>query len=268
MIRRPPRSTLFPYTTLFRSEAPEEEDLVRRPRAADDELVAALVVEQAGRMREFERGLPGPATGAADEQEPVLVLARHGQRQVELVEELPPGAGGLDAQQARGLAFRRAGEGHVTNLAGVLLAHGRRPPAAGVSSQAVQGSDSTRLFINDGSVLEGQAVLALPLVAGRHPPHAAEGPKARQRLAVPGGHFEYGIVAQAEPGAEPAELGRPLLDEAVEADGRPAGRVLLGEIEPQPVDERPLATVARDLHVGDAAAHVDEAAGRPADDVD
>src|SRR5689334_24391335 len=25
MIRRPPRSTLFPYTTLFRSEAPENE---------------------------------------------------------------------------------------------------------------------------------------------------------------------------------------------------------------------------------------------------
>src|SRR3712207_7977906 len=25
MIRRPPRSTLFPYTTLFRSEAPERE---------------------------------------------------------------------------------------------------------------------------------------------------------------------------------------------------------------------------------------------------
>src|SRR3712207_7464027 len=27
MIRRPPRSTLFPYTTLFRSFAPEEEGL-------------------------------------------------------------------------------------------------------------------------------------------------------------------------------------------------------------------------------------------------
>src|SRR3712207_9415930 len=28
MIRRPPRSTLFPYTTLFRSEAALEEDVV------------------------------------------------------------------------------------------------------------------------------------------------------------------------------------------------------------------------------------------------
>src|SRR3712207_8704080 len=35
MIRRPPRSTLFPYTTLFRSEDPEG---VRRPRLQRDEL--------------------------------------------------------------------------------------------------------------------------------------------------------------------------------------------------------------------------------------
>src|SRR5690348_18466704 len=34
MIRRPPRSTLFPYTTLFRSRR----DLVRRPRVVLDHL--------------------------------------------------------------------------------------------------------------------------------------------------------------------------------------------------------------------------------------
>src|SRR2546426_11159885 len=34
MIRRPPRSTLFPYTTLFRSLAADRER--RLPRAADD----------------------------------------------------------------------------------------------------------------------------------------------------------------------------------------------------------------------------------------
>src|SRR2546425_9373805 len=38
MIRRPPRSTLFPYTTLFRS-------LVGRPRLAD-------VLERGGRLRD------------------------------------------------------------------------------------------------------------------------------------------------------------------------------------------------------------------------
>src|SRR5256885_11991464 len=33
MIRRPPRSTLFPYTTLFRSAAPEElESMLEGPR--------------------------------------------------------------------------------------------------------------------------------------------------------------------------------------------------------------------------------------------
>src|SRR2546427_4010075 len=31
MIRRPPRSTLFPYTTLFRSAVVDENDLVARP---------------------------------------------------------------------------------------------------------------------------------------------------------------------------------------------------------------------------------------------
>src|SRR3712207_8702382 len=31
MIRRPPRSTLFPYTTLFRSEGPERQDYHQEP---------------------------------------------------------------------------------------------------------------------------------------------------------------------------------------------------------------------------------------------
>src|SRR2546422_2236092 len=38
MIRRPPRSTLFPYTTLFRSKEAEE----RRPRAAPERSASAL----------------------------------------------------------------------------------------------------------------------------------------------------------------------------------------------------------------------------------
>src|SRR3712207_8754563 len=33
MIRRPPRSTLFPYTTLFRSRATEDGGLMRRRRS-------------------------------------------------------------------------------------------------------------------------------------------------------------------------------------------------------------------------------------------
>src|SRR5256885_15773370 len=37
MIRRPPRSTLFPYTTLFRSKFETAKDLIPRPLRADSE---------------------------------------------------------------------------------------------------------------------------------------------------------------------------------------------------------------------------------------
>src|SRR3712207_7712552 len=43
MIRRPPRSTLFPYTTLFRSGADEQVDL----RAAEDQALGAAVAQPA-----------------------------------------------------------------------------------------------------------------------------------------------------------------------------------------------------------------------------
>src|SRR5438132_3663447 len=39
MIRRPPRSTLFPYTTLFRSvnDPPSQKELVQQPPSAQDD---------------------------------------------------------------------------------------------------------------------------------------------------------------------------------------------------------------------------------------
>ena len=40
MIRRPPRSTLFPYTTLFRSKKKEKEKTVVKTRADADRLKA------------------------------------------------------------------------------------------------------------------------------------------------------------------------------------------------------------------------------------
>src|SRR3712207_7558850 len=42
MIRRPPRSTLFPYTTLFRSVGPRRGDGRRRGRGAPEALRARL----------------------------------------------------------------------------------------------------------------------------------------------------------------------------------------------------------------------------------
>src|SRR5438552_10157516 len=46
MIRRPPRSTLFPYTTLFRSEwdRPQACERRRRRRDATQQIVGILVV--------------------------------------------------------------------------------------------------------------------------------------------------------------------------------------------------------------------------------
>src|SRR5256885_11920508 len=45
MIRRPPRSTLFPYTTLFRSRARVLGHAVHHPARAGDQAVAAFLLE-------------------------------------------------------------------------------------------------------------------------------------------------------------------------------------------------------------------------------
>src|SRR2546422_8156555 len=49
MIRRPPRSTLFPYTTLFRSLDPLQHGIVDPPREAAVLLVAQAQREQGDR---------------------------------------------------------------------------------------------------------------------------------------------------------------------------------------------------------------------------
>src|SRR5256886_14356165 len=61
MIRRPPRSTLFPYTTLFRS-----------PASKDDQLVMGRVIDPAGadlptsRRKRARRTQLRPGWGAAE----------------------------------------------------------------------------------------------------------------------------------------------------------------------------------------------------------
>src|SRR2546425_7015498 len=54
MIRRPPRSTLFPYTTLFRSP----DAVARRPRLGRDQHVAVREAEQLGDRLEEAGVLP------------------------------------------------------------------------------------------------------------------------------------------------------------------------------------------------------------------
>src|SRR5256885_11201307 len=65
MIRRPPRSTLFPYTTLFRSTKdassdPEERALARRLAEAEASLVAACEKSAIARSEEHTSELQSP----------------------------------------------------------------------------------------------------------------------------------------------------------------------------------------------------------------
>src|SRR3712207_7257837 len=68
MIRRPPRSTLFPYTTLFRSarrsaaDAPPGRELQRRPAAMHRQVTDAVGPRGDDARRPFrdDARLPGP----------------------------------------------------------------------------------------------------------------------------------------------------------------------------------------------------------------
>src|SRR3712207_7962077 len=61
MIRRPPRSTLFPYTTLFRSAVAAGDDRrrVAHGRAVDGQRLVHVVADPPGR----QRGDPGRGPG-------------------------------------------------------------------------------------------------------------------------------------------------------------------------------------------------------------
>src|SRR2546426_5220659 len=64
MIRRPPRSTLFPYTTLFRS------GIGHARQAADDDAVGERRVNrlhERGGARDDRRGRRGPADDRSEE---------------------------------------------------------------------------------------------------------------------------------------------------------------------------------------------------------
>src|SRR2546428_1398913 len=58
MIRRPPRSTLFPYTTLFRSHSGEQADL----------LVAGAQTRQKNRQERRRGAVPAGFSGASGRQ--------------------------------------------------------------------------------------------------------------------------------------------------------------------------------------------------------
>src|SRR5260370_40552907 len=59
MIRRPPRSTLFPYTTLFRSRPPPADPAVPRPGAGAPAGQGPLGGRQRRPLRALGRAVPG-----------------------------------------------------------------------------------------------------------------------------------------------------------------------------------------------------------------
>src|SRR2546429_6098205 len=69
MIRRPPRSTLFPYTTLLRSHAGRQADLpslLRHGGRRDGQPLRLSALEPHGRERRHPR--PRPRAGAVGER--------------------------------------------------------------------------------------------------------------------------------------------------------------------------------------------------------
>src|SRR5438552_13997196 len=70
MIRRPPRSTLFPYTTLFRSRA-------HRDRPLDRELHDASAARSAGRDERGDRAIARSWVGRSEEHTSELQSPDH-----------------------------------------------------------------------------------------------------------------------------------------------------------------------------------------------
>src|SRR2546430_15902690 len=90
MIRRPPRSTLFPYTTLFRSEHLEPPDRTEGEGAVDDRLERGDDTSEVRRLPSGEPGELAPVAlgeqdrAAAARDEPVLRDASgHGARAIQ-----------------------------------------------------------------------------------------------------------------------------------------------------------------------------------------
>src|SRR3712207_8205937 len=66
MIRRPPRSTLFPYTTLFRSVGPVVDDAQRLPRILHRERRQARRLHRLRRIRHVDDVRPDPRSELGD----------------------------------------------------------------------------------------------------------------------------------------------------------------------------------------------------------
>src|SRR5688572_31302453 len=84
MIRRPPRSTLFPYTTLFRSRVVDGPEHARRDDDDGQVEVPDEVREEIARIREGDEN----AAGSLDDDPALRVLGRVADRSEEHTSEL------------------------------------------------------------------------------------------------------------------------------------------------------------------------------------
>ena len=93
MIRRPPRSTLFPYTTLFRSQFEAASDSLRaRYLEMADDLAAAHQLSDQLLSWSLERGAESLPT-LEGRNGRLALLEKKLVRQLKIAEELPPKIG-------------------------------------------------------------------------------------------------------------------------------------------------------------------------------
>src|SRR3712207_2400127 len=93
MIRRPPRSTLFPYTTLFRSHARRAREDVDAPPLAGQ--LEGLVDQRGQADAQDHRVRPAPARGLGHDPWEVLARGVHRDLGTEALRELSAPLGGL-----------------------------------------------------------------------------------------------------------------------------------------------------------------------------
>src|SRR2546429_7898190 len=82
MIRRPPRSTLFPYTTLFRSREPEVLAFAELLRKAIDVGGSDAQAVHARVNFQVEGGVPAAAAGGTLEQRQLIAAMDNGREGV------------------------------------------------------------------------------------------------------------------------------------------------------------------------------------------
>src|SRR2546430_17317048 len=95
MIRRPPRSTLFPYTTLFRSNEIRQSEPARRDEMSDLDAAHDLLPSALGGQGAHECGVLGRAEGFRRPAEPLVEVdsEQTGPLDIDAEETAPDGGG-------------------------------------------------------------------------------------------------------------------------------------------------------------------------------